>query len=518
MYRPKRAGTGKGVHDEPQGRRGILIRILRRLCSFLPAYDTLPTPKPTRDQLSILPIALFKALNRMKTPLYIAPLTGCELLTLFAALARQPWAMLLDSAGAEGADNRVDILVADPLATLETQGATTLIRHPGGELRSEDDPLTLLRQWQQRLLGDPDEPSALPFTGGALGLFGYDLGRRFERLPQRAQADVTVPDMAVGIYDWALLRDHQQAQTRLLVRGDQAAWRARRDWLLSQTAAQVAPFALTSPWQCDLDQAQYAEKFAAIQDYLRAGDCYQINLTQRFHAGYRGDEWQAYLRLREGNRAPFSAFLRLPQAAILSLSPERFLLLDGRSVETKPIKGTRPRSPDPALDAAAARELAQAPKDRAENLMIVDLLRNDIGRVCTPGSVQVPHLFAIESFPAVHHLVSTIHGTLAEGLHASDLLRACFPGGSITGAPKIRAMEIIEELEPVRRNAYCGSIGYLSQHGRMDTSITIRTLIAEGGRLYCWAGGGIVADSDVASEYQETFDKLSRILPLLETP
>ncbi len=252
-----------------------------------------------------------------------------------------------------------------------------------------------------------------------------------------------------------------------------------------------------------------------IQEYLAAGDCYQINLTQRFSAPYQGDEWQAYCLLATANKAPFSAFIRLPESALLSLSPERFLLLDGRHIETKPIKGTRPRHPDPTTDRQVARELAQADKDRSENLMIVDLLRNDIGRVSRPGSVSVPHLFAVESFPAVHHLVSTIHGELDARWQGVDLLRACFPGGSITGAPKIRAMEIIEELEPQRRNAYCGSIGYLSQHGRMDTSICIRTLIAEAGRLHCWAGGGIIADSDADSEYQETYDKVARILPPL---
>lgn len=455
----------------------------------------------------------------MTTHRYIAPFPAANLRTFFSRLAGEPWAMLLDSAGEPGEDNRFDILVADPLATLETQGASTHIRQGGETHHSTGDPLALLAQWQEQLLGPQQvETIPLPFTGGALGLFGYDLGRRFERLPSQAKADLRLPDMAVGIYDWALIRDHEIGITQLVVQGDKAQWQARHDWLLGHHEPPPAPFALTSPWTSNMTRQEYGEKFDAIQAYLSAGDCYQINLTQRFCAGYRGDEWQAYLRLCQGNRAPFSAFIRLPGAAILSLSPERFLRLAGRTVETKPIKGTRARHPDPERDAAAAIELSQAPKDRAENLMIVDLLRNDIGRVCTPGTVNVPHLFAIESFPAVHHLVSTVRGELAAGYTAVDLLRACFPGGSITGAPKIRAMGIIEELEPVRRYAYCGSIGYISQHGQMDTSITIRTLIAEAGHLYCWAGGGIVADSQVDSEYQETFDKLSRILPLLESP
>ncbi|HAT04757.1 MAG TPA: aminodeoxychorismate synthase component I [Aeromonas salmonicida] len=306
-------------------------------------------------------------------------------------------------------------------------------------------------------------------------------------------------------------------QTFLKQHEDQVRFWLWLQWLAAQHEMPTPPFALQSEWRSNMSRAEYGEKFARVQAYLSAGDCYQINLTQRFSAAYCGDEWPAYQVLSRANRAPFSAFVRLPQSAILSLSPERFLLLDDRHIETKPIKGTRPRLADPQQDQASALELAGADKDRSENLMIVDLLRNDIGRVSRPGSVSVPSLFAVESFPAVHHLVSTIHGELDNRWQAVDLLRACFPGGSITGAPKIRAMEIIEELEPQRRNAYCGSIGYLSQHGRMDTSICIRTLIAADGQLHCWAGGGIIADSDVDSEYQETYDKVARILPLLET-
>ena len=259
----------------------------------------------------------------------------------------------------------------------------------------------------------------------------------------------------------------------------------------------------------------YATKFSAVQQYLQAGDCYQINLAQRWQADYQGSEWQAFLKLDQQNQAPFSAFIRLDDIAVLSVSPERFLQVNDKQIETKPIKGTRPRSLDSKQDQANAVELVNAEKDQAENLMIVDLLRNDIGRVAKPGSVKVPKLFAIESFPAVHHLVSTITATLDDRFNAIDLLRASFPGGSITGAPKIRAMEIIEELEPHRRHIYCGSIGYISAHGVMDTSITIRTLAAYEGKLHAWAGGGIVADSQCEAEYQETFDKLAKILPIL---
>ena len=424
--------------------------------------------------------------------------------------------MLLESAGPLGADNGFDIITADPLATLETRGQVTTLRAGADISKHREDPLTLLAHTQQQLLGELELCAThLPFIGGALGLFGYDLGRRFERLPVQAAADIALPDMAVGIYDWALLRNVATGDWQLVHWGDKAGLANRLAWLEQQQAKPAPAFALQGEWQSNMSRAEYGEKFARIQAYLAAGDCYQINLTQRFSAPYQGDEWQAYCLLATANKAPFSAFIRLPDSALLSLSPERFLLLDGRHIETKPIKGTRPRHPDPATDRQVARELAQADKDRSENLMIVDLLRNDIGRVSRPGSVSVPHLFAVESFPAVHHLVSTIHGELDARWQGVDLLRACFPGGSITGAPKIRAMEIIEELEPQRRNAYCGSIGYLSQHGRMDTSICIRTLIAEAGRLHCWAGGGIIADSDADSEYQETYDKVARILPPL---
>ncbi|ENC6372153.1 aminodeoxychorismate synthase component I [Aeromonas veronii] len=441
---------------------------------------------------------------------------SAELHQLFARLQHQPWAMLLESAGPLGADNSFDIITADPLATLETRGEVTTLRVGANISKHHEDPLALLAHTQQQLLGELDLCAThLPFIGGALGLFGYDLGRRFERLPVQAAADIAVPDMAVGIYDWALLRNVATGDWQLVHWGDEAGLAKRLAWLEQQQAKPAPAFALLGAWQSNMSRAEYGEKFARIQEYLAAGDCYQINLTQRFSAPYQGDEWQAYCLLATANKAPFSAFIRLPESALLSLSPERFLLLDGRHIETKPIKGTRPRHPDPATDRQVAQELAQADKDRSENLMIVDLLRNDIGRVSRPGSVSVPHLFAVESFPAVHHLVSTIHGELDARWQGVDLLRACFPGGSITGAPKIRAMEIIEELEPQRRNAYCGSIGYLSQHGRMDTSICIRTLIAEAGRLHCWAGGGIIADSDADSEYQETYDKVARILPPL---
>jgi para-aminobenzoate synthetase component 1 len=430
---------------------------------------------------------------------------------LFSGIETLPWAMLLRSASESHVDSRFDILVAQPVATFETIGHKTTINVNEKTIVSEDDPFDLLHYYQQALIPDLECEHDLPFVGGALGYFSYDLGRRVENLPELAKHDISAPDMAVGLYDWAVIVDHK-LKTACVVGLDVEA---RLTWLRDHSAVAHTPFTLTREWQSNMSQESYGNKFDSVQEYLLSGDCYQINLAQRFNAQYQGSEWQAYEKLEQYNSAPFSGFIRLEDCAILSVSPERFLELKDNTIETKPIKGTRPRSEEAQIDAEYANDLANAEKDQAENLMIVDLLRNDIGRVAKPGTVHVPKLFDIESFPAVHHLVSTIRAELDDQYHATDLLRACFPGGSITGAPKVRAMQIIEELEPHRRSAYCGSIGYISRHGRMDTSITIRTLVAEDKTLYAWAGGGVVADSDCKSEYQETLDKLSRILPVL---
>ncbi|MGF1720584.1 aminodeoxychorismate synthase component I [Vibrio kyushuensis] len=436
---------------------------------------------------------------------------------LFAPIQHQPWAMLLRSASEEHIDSRFDILVANPIVTLTTRQLATHVTSPNGNFDSHSDPFELLASLQNQYLPDEEHCTELPFIGGAVGYFSYDLGRRVEALPNLAEDDIGLPEMAVGLYEWALMIDHHKRSAYIVGLHVDAHWQ----WLQSQAKSsdqnQHVPFQLSSPWASNMTKQSYSTKFDKVQQYLLSGDCYQINLAQRFHANYIGSEWQAYLKLESHNLAPFSAFIRTDESAILSVSPERFLQIKDRFIETKPIKGTRPRSDDKKIDDANAHELACAEKDQAENLMIVDLLRNDIGRVAKPGSVHVPKLFDIESFPAVHHLVSTIRAKLDDNYSNADLLKACFPGGSITGAPKVRAMEIIEELEPHRRSAYCGSIGYISRDGTMDTSITIRTLVAKDSNIYAWAGGGVVADSECDSEYQETLDKLSRILPVLES-
>ncbi|HAW93205.1 TPA: aminodeoxychorismate synthase component I [Candidatus Azambacteria bacterium] len=439
---------------------------------------------------------------------------SADLTAIFSHFADQPWAMLLDSAASDHPNSRYQIMVMQPLATLTATNGVTTLRDEQGSHDYTQDPFTVLDCALKRYFPEPVN-GELPFTGGALGYFGYDLGRYLEKLPELSKHDIALPDMAVGLYSWTLILDKQQQQLWCVdYHGDaQARWQLIQHQLSQKLAA--TPFKLTSTWQANISQAQYNERFAQIQQHLLNGNCYQINLAQRFSARYQGDEWQAYLALREANAAPFSAFIRLEQGAVLSISPERFLQLKNRQVETKPIKGTRPRHSNLQLDQQAAAELQQAEKDRAENVMIVDLLRNDLGKVCRVGSVKVPALFAIESFPAVHHLVSTVTGELAAQYNACDLLRGAFPGGSITGAPIVVPMTIIEQLEPHRRSVYCGAIGYINNNGDMDSNIAIRTLVCSEGVVHCWAGGGIVADSQADSEYQETLDKVNKILPVL---
>ena len=438
----------------------------------------------------------------------------------FATIAERPWSVFLDSCHPHSRKGRFDILTADPYCTLSTFGSITEIRDARGEplRRSPDDPFSLLRDaLGERLACDAE----LPFCGGALGWFGYDLGRRIERLPDRAVAAEALPDMAIGLYDWAVVVDHHRRRSWLTAQGRDPRthriwWRLIRRFSRPDEKPLRGSFRTSGPTRCNLDRAAYGRAFDKIKRYIRDGDCYQVNFAQRFSVAATGNGWHAYRDLRRLNPAPFGAYLNTPFGQVLSSSPERLLQLRDGKVETKPIKGTRPRGGTPEGDSALAQELSFSEKDRAENLMIVDLLRNDISRVCEPHSVRVPKLFSIESFATVHHLVSTVTGRLRPQEDALSLLKACFPGGSITGAPKIRAMEIIEELEPNRRGVYCGSIGYIGFDGAMDSNIAIRTLAYNKGELRCWAGGGNVHDSDVDQEYAETFHKASAMLSLME--
>jgi para-aminobenzoate synthetase component 1 len=439
----------------------------------------------------------------------------------FEAIRTKPWPIFLDSNNKQHIDARFDIQTAAPFITLMTLGDNTLITDNSGETQlSSDDPFHLLHDILQQY--QPVQKSDLPFCGGALGYFAYDLGRRLETLPELAQDAEHIPSMVVGIYDWAIVSDHKLKKCWLVSYGLDPNTGSIWDELFTQLQQAVLPkkpaeFKVTSPLRYNFDRRHYQQAFDKIQYYISEGDCYQVNLAKRFEVEAEGDPWHAYQLLRKQNVAPFSAYFSTPHVTVLSSSPERLLKVNDNHVETKPIKGTRPRDlDDPKRDKTLADELQSSLKDRAENLMIVDLLRNDLGKVCEPGSIKVPKPFELESFATVHHLVSTITGTLAEGHDAVSLLRACFPGGSITGAPKLRAMEIIEELEPHQRGIYCGSIAYIGFDGKMDSNITIRTLVYSQNRLRFWAGGGIVADSEADAEYQEINDKAAAMLEIIK--
>jgi para-aminobenzoate synthetase component 1 len=435
---------------------------------------------------------------------------------LFSSIAGRHWAVFLDSGQPYCQQGRYDILACDPVCTLVTQGNSTEISRGGETIKSTENPFDLVKQQLIPALAGFDD---LPFNGGAIGYFSYDLARRLENLPVIAENAESIADMAVGIYEWAVIVDHHLNKSYLVgYTADEQKMLALTDQFNQLPKnAHREDFKVLVPIQCNMDSASYRQAFNRIKHYLQEGDCYQVNLAQRFVAACEGDPWTAYLQLRELNAAPFSCYLNFPDVQILCSSPERFLKLTNGIVETKPIKGTRPRKLDIAEDRKQIALLETSEKDRAENLMIVDLLRNDIGKTCKKGSVKVSKLFAVETYSTVHHLVSTVTGELEEDQHALDLLKSCFPGGSITGAPKIRAMEIIEELEPHRRGVYCGAIGYIGFDGNMDTNIAIRTLVHSNNTIRFWAGGGIVNDSTVEEEYQECFDKASALLNLLQT-
>ncbi len=436
---------------------------------------------------------------------------------LFSRIAGEPWSIFLDSGYPLIDRGRYDIMTGRPYRTLLTYGKETRIADGETLQYSDEDPFNLVKQQLGELRVNL---SGFPFSGGALGYFSYDLGRRIEQLPTQCRDDIHMPDMAIGLYNWALVVDHHIRRTWLIAaegaRLSADEWKGLRELFSSGDTRQKTGHSVQSSLLNHTGKEQYFADFNRIQDYIRDGDCYQVNLAQRFSIAVTGDSWSVYQQLRKSNPAPYACFFRLEQGCILSSSPERFISVSNDQVETKPIKGTIRRSVYAYEDKALAEQLLESAKDRAENLMIVDLLRNDIGKNCEIGSIKVPRLFALESYATVHHLVSTVTGRLAQGRHALDLLRGAFPGGSITGAPKLRAMQIIEELEAFRRTVYCGAIGYIGFDGNMDTNIAIRTLVHKKDRIYFWAGGGIVSDSVPESEYRECFIKAEAIMRLFE--
>jgi aminodeoxychorismate synthase component I len=409
---------------------------------------------------------------------------------------------------------------------------------PFGRSRLDGDPLGALR----RLLAPRprfDPAPALPFLGGAVGWLGYELAERLEpRLRFRAPADLGLPELGLLLVDRLVALEHATGRRFACALGFAAAEaeaRARADAALGDWCAELRDLEAEAPVEAELPRgahaarprggaaelsrsaAEHAKAVALLLERIEAGDVYQACLTHRIEQPFAGDPFRLYCSLRARNPAPFAAWLSLPELAICSSSPERFLRLagDGR-VESRPIKGTRPRAAEPRRDRALAGALATSEKDRAENLMIVDLVRNDLGRVCETGSVEVPELRAIESYATVHQMVSTVEGRLRAGCDVVDLLRAAFPPGSMTGAPKLAAMQLLADLEPARRGIYSGALGYFDARGGADLSVVIRTAVVTGGRAFVHAGGGIVADSEPGAEWLESLDKARVVLEAIE--
>jgi para-aminobenzoate synthetase component 1 len=449
----------------------------------------------------------------------------------FRRLADLPHLLFLDSALSHPSLGRYSFLTGDPFDWLSAR-------------RSTVNPFRALAARLARYQREPI-PNLPPFQGGAAGLFGYDLCHHLERLPRPHFDEFAVPDLAVGFYDWVLAFDHAANRAWLISTGfpetdPRRRQRRARQRLLAikqWLGRSVAPLphegprslpslpasALSPQWTVpdmpgltsSFERTAYLTVVRRAIDYVHAGDCFQVNIAQRLLAPSRLPPLELYRRLRERNAATFAGYFDLGDFRIASASPERFLQVTDGEVEARPIKGTRPRGGTPVEDQARADELVHSAKDRAENVMIVDLLRNDLGRVCRYGSVRVPALCRLETYRYVHHLVSEVRGRLREGLGPIDLLQAAFPGGSVTGAPKVRAMEIIAELEPTTRGPYCGSLGYLGFDGNMDTNILIRTFTIGRGWVQFPVGGGIVADSVPEQEHEETWHKAEGLLRAL---
>jgi para-aminobenzoate synthetase component 1 len=423
------------------------------------------------------------------------------------ALRDLPFLTFLDSSMADRKLGRYSFVAADPFARFEAREAG-------------NDWVSRLKSMLAAYRTAPS-PGLPPFQGGAAGLFSYELGRSLERLPVPALNKLAFPDLSLGLYDVVVAFDLIDRRGFILSTGFPELEEPERNrravergrWF--EARLQRAP--ILSPagnmplegWTSNFTRVSYERMVREVIERILSGDIFQANVAQRFEAQVPGDfdHFGFYRRLRTLNPAPFSAYLDHEDFVIASASPERFLKVEGDRVETRPIKGTRRRFKDAVLDALQARALTESRKDRAENVMIVDLLRNDLSKVCLPGSVQVPRLCGLETYASVHHLVSSVVGRLREGQGATDVLAAAFPGGSVTGAPKVRAMEIITEMEGHARGPYCGAIGYVGFDGAMDTSIVIRTAAFRGGSCVVQAGGGIVTASDPAAEYDETLDK-----------
>ena len=440
-------------------------------------------------------------------------------------LARKtPDAVWLDGSSRDSSLGRRSILGVDPHLVFSCRGDLCEIRENGAIRTIRDDPWRVLDALLARYA---TRPGPFPLArGAALGYLGYDLGRRPSRRPHPTAGAKGPPDAYLAFFDLLLVQDAVDRETILVSaeQPDQSAVEAeRRLAYLERLAAEAlqtgrgAPARPPSPpvVHADFSRASYGAMVARAKEYIAAGDIYQVNLSQRFRIMLPEDPSALYLRLRRALPAPFAAFLRAQGEAILCASPERFLRLRGEAIETRPIKGTRPRGRTPDEDRRLAAELLASEKDRAELMMVVDLERNDLSRVCRPGTGKVPRLCGLESYANVHHLVATVTGAIKPGTGTVEVLKAVVPGGSITGVPKIRAMEIIDELEPVRRGIYTGCLGYLGLDGEVDLNIVIRTGWTDRGRFFFQTGGAVTIDSDPEQEYEETLHKAAGMLAAL---
>ncbi len=439
----------------------------------------------------------------------------------FEAFAARPFSFFLDSGMDPKKLGRYSFLGSDPFLVLRSRGdKVTLIRDGMEEVR-QGNPFDILGELLEVYTLDGSR-AGIPFTGGAVGYFSYDLCHFIERLPTTAIDDLNLPECYLGFYDAAVVFDHLENKTYLVSTGFPELEESKRQRRAEERMSEMRGRVLLSSPPSDIKEVDsgkgivlkgnfshegYLEAVATAREYICAGDIFEVNLSQRFDVDLTKPPYQLYKRLRKINPAPFANYFNFDGVNIVGASPERFLKVRGDWVETRPIKGTRPRGKTPQKDRALAESLLASTKDRAENMMIVDLERNDIGRVCRYGTVKVTELAILETYPTVFHLTSTVVGQLSEGKSRTDLLKAMFPGGSITGAPKVRSMEIIDELEPTRRSVYTGSLGYLSFGGDMDLDIVIRTIIVKDNRAYFQVGGAIVYDSEPEAEYIETLDK-----------
>ena len=474
--------------------------------------------------------------NLKRYPLVQEVSTSLKAPEAFELLKDRPFCFFLDSGMDTEKLGRYSFMGSDPFLLLKSRGKEITLLYGDRQEKVIGNPFDVLGQMLEKYALDPS-PFPIPLIGGAVGYLSYDLGHFIEHLPATAIDDLKLPECYIAFYDAIIAFDHLEGRTYIAATGfpemEEASRRSKAQERIDELRAMLAetPCPEETPHsgvvlsakntestkiRANFTHEEYVKAVATAREYIASGDIFQVNLSQRFDVDLPIAPYELYRMLRLINPAPFACYLNFNDVTVASASPERFLRLDGDLVETRPMKGTRPRGKSAAEDDTLARELLQSVKDRAENVMIVDLERNDLGRVCKYGTVRVRELWTLERYATVFQLTSTVEGRLREGKSRIDLLKATFPGGSISGAPKVRAMEIIDELEPTRRGIYTGSLGYLSFDGGMDLNIVIRTFLIKDGKAYFQVGGGIVSDSDPEAEYQETLDKARALIEALE--